>query len=320
MLAFMTKQTALIMAVPLVIGAFFLNWRRAIWLALSTLISVGGSILLMNWLHDGWFNYYVFDLPRNHAIATNFIWEYWLRDILASMLVAVLLAGFYLLRRFRERDKAYFWFYFFAAGGLIGGAWAGRLNFGGFNNVLLPAYAMLAIFFGLAIPQVLNSVKKLPERQGARLEGIFYLFCVLQFLLLLYNPIPQIPTAQDRQAGDELVALLKSTQGDILIPSQCYLLILNKLTGECAHTSAVAELIGDFGGEVTPQGEKLRQAYAKAFQERKYLMVVTDARFWLQKELDQFYSRTRPVFNDDKVFFPVVGFDTRPEYIYQPYR
>ena len=55
---------------------------------------------------------------------------------------------------------------------------------------------------------------------------MLWLAITMQFILLGYNPIQQIPTQADRQAGDALVAELQAVPGEVLIPYHNYLVFI----------------------------------------------------------------------------------------------
>src|SRR5262249_6397824 len=110
-------------------------------------------------------------------------------------------------------------------GGMIGMAWMSRLKAGGYDNVLIPAYAVLAVHFGLGLDRLLALAADAEKTRSEvpALHAPVYAACLIQFIALFYNPMKQVPSAADRAAGDRLVARLSSVDGKVLVPSHGYL-------------------------------------------------------------------------------------------------
>lgn len=147
-LAFLAKQTALLAAAPLVALELVTRRRQAIALLASLLGVAVLPSLALELSSGGWFRYYVFDLPGQHELLPSMLVYFWLGDLalplpLACALAVAALAG---AGRAARGESSARWL---ALGiGLVGGAWASRLHSGGWANVLLPAYAYLALLFG----------------------------------------------------------------------------------------------------------------------------------------------------------------------------
>lgn len=68
-----TKQTMLIVAVFFLIYCVFpLRKNNLIFIGTAFVGFIGG-ILLLDWLHGGWYSYYIFHLPGRHRIIPNFL-------------------------------------------------------------------------------------------------------------------------------------------------------------------------------------------------------------------------------------------------------
>jgi len=57
-LAFLTKQTAMIIFLPIALSVAITDWRRAIILGISYSLILGAGVLLFNVLNNGWFIYF----------------------------------------------------------------------------------------------------------------------------------------------------------------------------------------------------------------------------------------------------------------------
>ncbi len=177
-LAFFTKQIALVALVPLL--GYLLLTRRAVGVAaLLTLLGlVAGSTVALEAASGGWYGYYVLDELAGQAWAQGVWVSFWTDDVLGPLwpLAALILAGAVLwarragLRQWARSGAAY---YGLAAGGLIAAAWLSRLHTGGYANVLMPAYAAIALLAGLAAGECLRGGRgaSLAGGGGASLAG-----------------------------------------------------------------------------------------------------------------------------------------------------
>ena len=68
-----TKQTMLIVAGVLAIYCLLPPRRNNILYIGTALLSFAGGVLLLDWLHEGWYTYYIFHLPGRHRIIPNTI-------------------------------------------------------------------------------------------------------------------------------------------------------------------------------------------------------------------------------------------------------
>ncbi len=311
-LAFLTKQTALFVALPIMVGTLILHRRTALYLVGSAALLMAASTAALEMMHRGWYLYYTVYLPQQHTMATKMLVGFWTRDIVApfwpTALLALLCAGG-LLREPRTRLALFYWA---VAAGMVGVSWAGRLNRGGFKNALLPAYALLCILFGLALARVLARLQKQRTREHMA-EIAIYVLCIAQFLLLVYNPIRQIPTAEDRAAGWELVQTIRGLPGDVLIPYHPYLLTLAAKPAH-AHWTGMEELLGLYGGAETPEGTRLLGELRDAIGTQRYSVLFLDEAW----DVEYGYVKCGSVFGRDDVFWPVTGWRTRPQYMYCP--
>jgi len=220
-LAFLSKQSALIVALAAILYYFLFNWRRAIVLALSfcLFLTILYSIF---WLKSaGWINYYLFTIPAAHAfdfsigrIISVLISQF---ESIPIFLIAGLLPILISPRKLFN-DKLYR-YYIVMAGALIATGVVGRLNAFSGPNVYIPSYLGIALLIGLEAGW-LTEHKIHPAL--ILLEWIL-LAAQFGFLVPTYFQTKTIPTQQDRAAGDALVAKIKSYNGDVLLLDNNYL-------------------------------------------------------------------------------------------------
>ncbi len=219
-LSFFTKQDGLVVAAPVV--AWLLVARRAPGVsALATLggLVVGSTVVLDAFTH-GWYQYYVFDELRSQGWVGENLRFFWQLSILKPFALAawlVVVAVAVLLVRYRHRlgvlwSRADFWVA--GAAGLFGASWIGRLHNGGFDDVLMPAYAAVALAVGGSVALL----RRHPHVAG-RVAASLVLAAVLAAQLhhIGYRVGRQIPTQADARAGDHLIALIGHLPGQVLV-------------------------------------------------------------------------------------------------------
>ena len=206
-LSFFTKQDGLIVAAPVV--AWLLLARRAAGVsALATLggLVVGSTVVFDAFTH-GWYQYYVFDELRSQGWVVENLRFFWQLSILKPFGLAawlVVVAAAVRLVRDRHRlgvlwSRAGFWIA--AAAGLFGAAWIGRMHNGGFDDVLMPAYAAVALAVGGSV-----ALLRRHPQEAVRVAASLVLAGVLAAQLhhIDYRVGRQIPTQADARAGAHL--------------------------------------------------------------------------------------------------------------------
>lgn len=106
-LSFLTKQTALVIFLPLALYCVYHNRRYAFLFIGTTAILIGGSTLLLNYIHDGWYYYYVFALPgqRPDPFLKEMYLGFWFEDLMTPLPIACVMAVFYLVLQFFNQKK-----------------------------------------------------------------------------------------------------------------------------------------------------------------------------------------------------------------------
>lgn len=178
-LSFLTKQTALIIALPIMLLLVLTNWRRSLSL---------------------------------HSLIKSRLITFWINDIFVPLSIACIFSIFYLISQLVRQTKEKDFFYLVIAVCTIGITWFSRLNFGAYNNVLLPAYAVICILFGLATHKVTEFVRVESFNNKKLLELFLYLACFIQFATLIYNPISLIPSQKDLEAGRIFLQLFNDAE------------------------------------------------------------------------------------------------------------
>lgn len=138
---------------------------------------------------------------------------------------------------------------------------------------------------------------------------------LVQFVLLSYDPRPQLPTPGSREAGRHLVATIASTPGDVFVPQHGYLAVLAGKPS-FAHSMAVYDVLR--AGDPQDATRLVAQLHDALSAHRFAAVVVDRTEAWSRDDLEREYRRATPALADGHVFWPVTGLRTRPEWIYLP--
>ena len=316
-LSFLTKQTALIIVIPMGLYCIYANWRRAILFIATVVILIGGSTWILNKIHDGWYDFYVFEVPREHYILKARYIFFWITDMLNPLPVLCAVTVLYLVQKLTNGVRKEGVFYFLMAAGMVGAAWSGRLHSGGYLNALLPGYAFMAILFGVAFHQVEGILQgKVSEEQAhsvAIVRVLVYLVCVAQLAGLMYNPKEQIPTKVDLKAGWELVKMMKSYEGEIYLPCHGFIPTYAGKKPQ-AHVAAISDLLR---GKETPIKKQVLEMVKEAIREKRFQAIFLDKDEYIV-DLTQSYTNTGRIFSDYQAFWTVTGAEARPEFLFLP--
>jgi len=206
------------------------------------------------------------------------------------------------------------YFFLLLGTGLIAISWLGRLNPGGYYNVFIPAYAGIAILFGLGLGTILESPTNASLFRNI-MSTIVLLLSSAQLFILLSPTSSQIPTQADKDSGQKLVSQIQACSGEVYIPFHTY---LAELAGKAGYAGVVemAELRGSFGGKADPLWDDVLSQIQFRLDANKFTAIIQDNNIF-RDSLSQAYVETGRVFENEFVFWPVTGRKTRPELVYE---
>ena len=306
-LAFLTKQSALIVCIAAIFYYLLFNWRRAIRLTLSFGLSI--AILYgIFWLNSaGWINYYLFAIPAAHAF-----------DLSIGRIISVLISQFAFIPIFliagllpilispRKlfNDKLYR-YYIVMAGALIATGVGGRLNAFSGPNVYIPSYLGIALLIGLEAAWLIEAVKQNKIHSALILLEFILLSAQFGFLIPAYFQTKTIPTQQDRAAGDALVAEIKSYSGDVLLLNHNYLALYAGKT-PYFNEMPMSEIRGQGNLYPMPQWSELQPQINSLIHAPTTEAVIVDFASPIRPMLSN--CRQQPIVYADKIVFePVAG-------------
>lgn len=302
-LSFLAKQSSFLLALALIAHEAWVERGRAVPFAVATLASTFGVASILDWSSQGWFRYYLWELPRAHAIVKHSYVGFWTDDLFPAYAIAGVFAAYFLVAASPRRDGAHL-FHLLAAGGLVACAWTGRLHDGGWPNVLVPAFAALSILMGLGLAEALRAI----DDRDPRLSAFVSVAALLQLLALSWNPRQMLPTKNDTKLGWELIAKLKGAPGDVFVPHHSW---YARMAGKPTHAHKMA-LDDVFRGDPYEEGAKLSVAMRAALARKKWAMIILDDDFY-EREARGTYELMAPPFSSPEGFFPVTGIHVRPQ-------
>lgn len=216
--AYQSKQGAAIIAVC----AFAGIWQRpqkCVTGLVTFVLLTGGSVLLLNHLSGGWYNFYTLWLPSHEPLDLPGLFYFAARDIGRYLLPGLLFIAWNAprdLRLLAHSRRAHL--LLSLALGTFLTALAGRIHSGGAANAILPLYACFAILFGIAVHRHLARLQAASSAglvlPRAQLIGAL---AVLQFLISFTMPSRFVPSAEARRQAHLFMAQMAAVPGDIFV-------------------------------------------------------------------------------------------------------
>ena len=309
-LAALTKQTAVMMAPPLLLYALLVDWRRALILASTFAGLTAIAVAALNSGTHGWFLFYVVRLPgaiQRHAPERPPLWTIPLITALPvamSLAIATLVAA----RPWRDRRHA---FWPLAALSGVGAALAASLHVGAYDNVWLPAYLSISVLAAMASPIICERVQA-GYRPAIRL--IVAGLAAFQLAALRYSVAAQIPSAGDVTMARQLSERLADARGESFVPYHAF---VPTPAGPVmhAHAWAIHDVLrgGDAAAAAALSGE-IHEAFADA---RFRLVVLDKVEPWMEPELERSYRLAGAAMRPDSLWTRT-GYHTHPRWIYVP--
>ncbi len=319
-LSFLSKQTALMMSVPLMLYSLISAQRLAFYFVSSSAFFLGGSILLFDRIYNGWFSFHVFSVlfylhqfsRQVNDVFMN-LFNFLAEDALL-MTPAIFICLVFFFGAFKK-DRGTFWFYSLMFAAMFAGPAYTRILWESYINVLIPSCAILAIITGLFIAEM-SRRDTTREPVSLKYSNIACLICVIQFVFLAYDPVKQVPSAADKKAGDALVELIRNIKGEVFMPYHGFLC---SLAGKNTHIHMLPMI-----NILLSSNEKMRTEFLNEMngfmKKKRFAAIILDTSTLLKNNtgIADNYVFKKFIFNDTKTFWPVAGAETRPKYLMVP--
>jgi hypothetical protein len=285
--AFFTKQTASPFMIALGAALLVVNWRVAITYG-ATLAVLGLPLLYaFNRASDGWFWTYVFRLHQQHDFYAARAFVASPLRLLAMLGPAALLVPWALKRR-RSPGLVY------ATWLALAGAGAACLGFGtqwAFLNAFIPGVFFPAIAIGTAAGRLIAGGARADDPTPPRRPAAVYVALAASIAIAPgalvsalarvaprswaidpslprgYDPGVFVPSADDRAHADALVARLRATEGDVLVPFHPF---YAHLAGKETRVHGMGVL------DVGRAGLGLPRGFGEALRDRRFALIVMD--------------------------------------------
>lgn len=317
-LASLTKQTHLITLACICIYMVAFERRQLLAFLLACAGTLVAAYLLLDRVYSGWYRFFVFRLALGSGEYVSFApssflqtaLDFWWGAIVVVLpFVSLFILAYFVVEIRRKSVPSHLFFYAACAAGMVGTAWS-VVEVGGYKNDLLPAYAIMAILFGLAVQTVGFGPNLRPAYRAVVLAA-----CAVQFALLHYPIEPQIPSNADLRAGEALVAEIRAQPGNVYVPFHPELALM---AGKPAFASwsPMYQLEGSFGGGDVRQAARVKTEFLHAMARQDFSMIILDQTpNWIWGNPEEHYvMSSESVFPDPSVFWPVTGWRTRPEF------
>jgi hypothetical protein len=321
-LAYFTKQLtlpAVLVLAPVSLlatrGRSWLRWTAAGVFGLTAFAALDAG-------SAGWFSFYTFDTVATHAWQPDF-WLFW-RLFLPKMWPALLLAAFYAFLVIRRTSQLRWampagdWECLGLGAALILASWSIFIKSWTYDNGFMLASLGVALLAGLAAAWLLEDGGPLSREQAGRhvpnvsfkatALGLFF----LQFGLLFYNPVEQIPSAADRSEAESFIRQINGLPGEVLVFNHGY---VNYLAGKTSylHSAPYGDVVGSAaapGSDTAWRREAVLDMFNRALVEQRFDWVVLDKpeTSWLP-----YYIFVSELSTGSADFYPVTGARTRPE-------
>ncbi len=301
----LTKQTAIVLSGSLILYcALFHSRLYTCFFIISMAVFTGFSCLLINYAHEGWFKFYVFDLPGQHPVSLNRLADFWAKDIFLSLPFACAFCLLYFIRPVSAACRKNMLFYLLVSVSIIAVSCMSRLKSGGGKNVLIPSYAVISVLFGLAVGSGLRLAKNFHMRKKTFAEILICLLCLLQFTTLIYNPLPMLPDKRFLRQYNSVVKKIAQTQGDVFAPSYGYLCVMAGKNGS-AHIGAINDILR---GSEGPARDLFIHGIREAIQEKRFSAIILDRKLaWFQKDIERYYVQQKG-FNRQDPCWPLIRY------------
>lgn len=307
-LAFLTKQSAVVPVAGLITSSWLSGEKRD---RLFSGFALFGFLLSWLGLHlstDGWFTYYVFEMPSMHGVFPEWKLWYFQRDLLGVLAISsfVLTAEAVASTEDKKRWVTSLGFLAFTVG--IGGmTWSSRIHIGMYDNVLMPLHALL----GLGVALLLG--RSLTRARSTALQAAVVLGALGTLWNLEYPVEAQRPTAGHVEAHKAFVARLKTLPQGTWVP---YHSSAARSAGHAPRAHWMAITDADRGSrQVADKLHKDAEAWLKAHTAPAIVWSINDpSTAWFYEPMTRYYRRAGRISGAP----PLTGWGQVPREIWVP--
>jgi hypothetical protein len=281
------------------------------------------STVVLDHATHGWYGWFVFDELAHQGVNHGAILGFVPDDLVGPLAcgAALAVAGF-AYRAWRGQDRGVRWFWAVAVAGMASSSYLGELHAGGTGDVLMPAFAGVALLAGLGYGWLAEGLASAcsPNSSGTAarpsvqraawlIAAVLAGLVVAQVAMLRYNPAALVPSAADAAAGRQFVALVASRPGEVLVYDHPW---YETMAGKpsFAQGEAVHDVLR--AGPSRARIDLLASLQAVLASPRVTTVFVDGWGGELDHWLDDGWQRERPVFICGDCFYPPSDLAMRP--------
>lgn len=304
-LTFFTKHNYAAFGVPIALWLWGTRgWREALWFGAW---SAGPALIGLIGLEiatDGYFLTYLVGVPTAHPLVAERAWPLSEKELLTCLMWttgAAALVGLAQLRAFGR--GAAFWLSML--GMAVGLSILMRAHHGGYINVLMPGHWALAVC-GAA---VLGTAARRWEHPVSAIAVAGLLSW--QLWDGRWDDSRMIPTAEDRAAGEKVIAVIAHVEGEVFAPQFAW---YPAMAGKTPSLPLIS--LWDIDHKRGPL-KKDAAVVKKALAEHRWAAVLTSAKD-IKYELPLYYTKSQRIPLPATAMNTRSGYRVKPEWIWLP--
>jgi hypothetical protein len=323
--AFMAKQTGVIALAPLVVLLIITRRRVGLSALATTAVLIVGSTFVLDATTHGWYGYYVFQ-ELIHQGAVPSVWRTFFTKDLWHTPWAIGLGLFAIVTTllYRKGSSTDWLYWSVAIVGLLASSLVSRLHSGGGPDVLIPAFAGMALLGAFGYSTLLDLATRIGSRSDATsgrpsfavavASSVLVIVVGVQIAALHYNSSRFVPTAADRAAGESFIQLVRHTPGPVIVADHPFYETLAGKTS-WAQGEAVHDILR--AGPSPARQDLLASIDAELHSAQPVTIFSDSSTSALGVISEPFFRLTSTqIFKCGGCFYPVTDVRTRPAYRY----
>ena len=308
-LAFMAKHNYAALGLPMAIWLWVFHGRKQSLRFVA--ICAGSALAWVGWMHwstEGLFLTYLLQVPSVHPMVQDRFWPGSELEVYRAMPLFVWaslgVASVFLARRIRlDKETVSYW----AGLGLVTFFLCAlmRAHHGGFLNVLMPGFWMLALLTCMVLGALERRVKN-------SLSGLGILaLLVLHSQSALWPLDKYTPRPGDQEAGEALIERIREIEGEVLMPHSPWYPVL---AGKQPSLPLIA--LWDIDHKAGPLREGV-ESFKDAVTARRWAAIITGGRP-MRFGISQNYEITERLRGDHRALRTRSGWPVSPRVILGP--
>jgi 4-amino-4-deoxy-L-arabinose transferase-like glycosyltransferase len=313
-LCFQTKQAIL----PAAFVMLCYNWKdikRTLIGVVTLAVAAAGSVAWLNHITEGWYGFYVFEVPKANAdLSARTAAVSWSVDLLRPLALAciVLVAAAILTRPSLQSAATRF---YLAACSMLPLFWWVRTHSGSTENAPMPIYALTAILFGISLDRLLRWLPSLEPALARNGLLILLLAALAQEGAGIYGPgdFKAQPVMGTMPSLRTLVTDIQAVPGNVYVAEHPY---YAWLAGKPVEADVVA--MHDALSAASPElRRQLQTELQNAFANHQFSALVLDRQQTSTRKLDNLLGRPEDWHGEFNVqtLIPNVAGETKPGWV-----